>query len=41
MHDPSVANECRSVIDGPIVWDKGRTQQSRCDSPYSPKGEFL
>ena len=28
-------------IVGPIIWDKGRTQPGRFDSPYSTQGEML
>ncbi len=26
---------------GPVIWDKGRTQPGRFDSPYSSQGEML
>ena len=29
------------ALHGPIVWDKGRPQPGRFDSPYSPQGEML
>jgi DNA modification methylase len=37
----AAADEHGWVIDGPIIWDKGRPQPGRFDSPYSPQGEFL
>ncbi len=29
------------AITGPVIWDKGRPQPGRFDSPYSVQGEFL
>lgn len=43
LHPPiaDAAREYGWTIVGPIIWDKGRPQPGRLDSPYSIQGEML